>query len=77
MHWYQAESHFVCIVLSTINPLNSILNINFSTMVQGDMPDVHLTYNSACTSKCTSEACTYRPVLAYYHMWAEGSSKGG
>jgi len=59
MHWYQAESHFVCIVLSTINPLNNILNINFSIMVQGDMPDVH------------REACTidYREynIYAYTH----------
>ena len=34
-----------------INSLNSIILVY--TMVQGDMPDVHLTYNSACTS----EAC--------------------
>ena len=75
MHCYQAQSWFVCIVLSTIASLNSILNINLSTVVQGDMPDVHLTYNSACTS----EACTCRPVLPYYRnkLWAEGLSKGG
>ena len=74
MHWYQAESQFVCNVLSIINSLNSILNFsiyNGARWYARCPPDLQLSlyqWGMSC-----------RLVLPYYHnkLWAEGLSIGG